>query len=90
MAWPACIWKIRSIPSAHNIKDEFDLAYATAYRLRKSLTKSLVEVDGGLLGRCICVGELDLPQHIDLGSEDYLIWLEAEDQRRRQRSFGFE
>ena len=82
--------KIRSIPSAHDIKDEFGLAYATAYRLRKNLTKSLVEVDGGLLGRCICVDELDLPQHIDPGSEVHLIWLEAEDQRRRQRSLGFE
>lgn len=82
--------KIRSIPSARDIKDEFDLAYTTAYRLRKSLTKSLVEVDGGLLGRCICFQELVPPQHIDYGSEDLLVWLEAEDQRRRQRSLGFE
>ena len=82
--------KIRSTPSAHDIKDQFGLAYATAFRLRKSLTKSLVEVDGGLLGRCICVDELELPQHIDPGSEVHLIWLEAEDQRRRQRSLDFE
>lgn len=78
----------RSIPSGHNIKDRFSLAYATAVRLRKNITKSLTEPDGGLLGRCICVRELTLPQDIDLGSDDHLFWLEGEDQRRRWRSLG--
>ncbi|WP_417241833.1 transposase [Celeribacter sp.] len=82
--------KIGTIPSAHVTKDSLGLAYATAYRLKKNLTRSLTEVDGGLLGRCICVDEIDLPQHIDPGSEVHLIWLDAEDRRRRQRSLGFE
>ena len=76
--------KIRSVPSGHDIKDRFKLAYATAVRLKKSITNSLTETNGGLLGRCICVRDLPVPQHIDLGSEDHLIWLQGEDQRRRQ------
>ena len=77
---------VRSIPSGHDIKDRFGLAYATAVRLKKDLTKSLTELDGGLLGRCICVQDLTCPQDIDLGSDDHLIWLQGEDQRRRWRS----
>lgn len=82
--------KVRSPPSGHDLKDRFDLAYATAVRLKKKITKSLSEPGGGLLGRCICVRELSVPQDIDLGSGNHLAWLQGEDQRRRHRLLGIE
>lgn len=85
-----CYEMIQSPPSSHALKDRYGIAYATAVRLRKNLTKSLVEADGGLLGRCICVEALIVPQDVDLGSDDHLAWLQAEDRRRRWLRLGIE
>lgn len=76
--------------TGHGIKDTYGIAYATAVRLKRTITDELSSADGGLLGRCICVCELTLPQDIAFGSEDHLQWLQGELQRRRWQSLGFE
>lgn len=70
-----------SISTGRIIKNDNRIAYATAVRLKKSISETLCEVDGGLLGRCICVGDLQVPQDIVVGSEDHRVWLEGEAQR---------
>ncbi|MEL6692731.1 MAG: hypothetical protein AAFQ12_06785 [Pseudomonadota bacterium] len=79
-----------SSPTGHGIKDTYGIAYATAVRLKKTITDALSSGDGGLLGRCICVCDLTMPQDIALGSDDQLQWLRGELQRRRWQALGFE
>ncbi|MEJ6389807.1 transposase [Gymnodinialimonas ulvae] len=79
-----------SSPTGHGIKDTYGIAYATAVRLKKAITDELSSEDGGLLGRCICVCELAIPQDVELGSVDHLQWLQGELERRRWQSLGFE
>ncbi|MEP0953472.1 MAG: transposase [Paracoccaceae bacterium] len=61
--------------AAHDFKDEHKLAYMTARRLLKLLTNELLLDDGGLIGRCICAGELSLPPDIEIGGLDHFFWL---------------
>ena len=63
------------IIAAHDFKDTHGLAYMTARRLLKLLTNELLLEDGGLIGRCICAGELSLPPDIEIGSRDHFFWL---------------
>jgi ribosomal protein L37AE/L43A len=63
------------IIAAHDFKDEHKLAYMTARRLLKLLTNELLLEDGGLIGRCICAGELSLPPDIEIGGRDHFFWL---------------
>lgn len=44
-------------PTGHDLKDELGISYAAAYSLKKKLSKELSQADGGLVGRCILVGE---------------------------------
>ena len=61
--------------AAHDFKDRHGLAYETARRLLKLLKGELLLEDGGLIGRCICSEEVNLPQDIELGGRDHFFWL---------------
>ncbi len=61
--------------TAHDFKNRHRLAYETARRFLKLLPAELLLKDGGLLGRCICSLDLELPQDIELGSHDHFFWL---------------
>lgn len=61
--------------TAHDFKDRHGLAYETARRFLKLLPAELLLNDGGLLGRCICSLDVELPQHIELGGHDHFFWL---------------
>lgn len=80
----------RSSPTGHGIKDKYGIAYATAVRLKEIISRSLEEEDGGLLGRCICVEPLELPQDFVPGTEKHLLLLEQEHRQRQWRKAGFE
>lgn len=61
--------------AAHDFKDRHGLAYKTARRLLKLLKGELLLEDGGLIGRCICSEEINLPQDIELGGRGHFFWL---------------
>ncbi|APX10284.1 transposase [Tateyamaria omphalii] len=79
-----------SLPTVHGTKERYGIAYATAFRIRNLVRKDLSLENGGLLGCCICVNELDFPQDIDPTSDDYLRWLLTVQQRRRWQMLGIE
>ena len=81
---------LRSMATGHGIKDEFQIAYATAVRLKKKIRQSLLETTRGIISRCICVGDLSVQQDIEPGTEHYSAWLETEFRARRQRKSNFE
>ncbi|RPE67411.1 transposase-like zinc ribbon protein [Pacificibacter maritimus] len=61
--------------TGHEFKDQHGLAYMTARRLLKLLTEELLLEDGGLIGRCICAKEINVPPDIELGGHDHFHWL---------------
>ena len=61
--------------AAHDFKDRHGLAYETARRLLKLLNGELLLEDGGLIGRCICSKEINVPPDIELGGRDHFFWL---------------
>ena len=79
-----------AMPTLRELQDSHDMAYATAIRLRKKLIENLTKFHGGLLGRCICVEFPKLPPDMVLGSENHLLYLEGEVQRRRWQMLGIE
>ncbi|MFY0595232.1 MAG: transposase [Cognatishimia sp.] len=75
-------------PTGHQIKDEYQIAYATAFKLKANISNALRDAEGGLLGRCICLRELHLPPDLDRETTGHLNWLENELQQRQRQSFG--
>jgi ribosomal protein L37AE/L43A len=63
------------IIAAHDFNDRHGLAYETARRLLKLLKAELLLEDGGLIGRCICSKEINVPPDIELGGRDHFFWL---------------
>jgi hypothetical protein len=61
--------------TAHDFKDRHRLAYETARRFLELLPAELLLKDSGLLGRCICSRDVDLPLDIELGGHDHFFWL---------------
>jgi len=76
--------------ASHDLKDRYGVAYMTAIRLKNILVDELRKEHGGLLGRCICARELQIPQDIDVESVSYLHWLKAQMQSRLRRASGVE
>lgn len=79
-----------AMPTLRELQDSHEMAYATAIRLRKKLIENLAKFHGGLLGRCICADFPKLPPDMVFGSENHLLHLEGEVQRRRWQSLGIE
>jgi hypothetical protein len=55
----------------HGIADRYGISYAAAHRLKTSLTKSLSEPGGGLIGACICVRSLPVTRDPGLSTEEW-------------------
>lgn len=61
--------------TADQLKNQINVTYKVAYRIRKVLLIELLQSGGGTVGRCICPRTFRLPQDIEPMSSQHLQWL---------------
>lgn len=61
--------------TGHALADRLGVSYVAARRLKKSLVKDLSQADGGLMGKCLCTGPIQMPAEVSENSREHFFWL---------------